>query len=106
MLAIPGTVALIAFIYLRPQEIAPALQSTPFLVLFVELAAIGWAVDVRLGFVRLGASPLLGWGVLHFVWAMITVAAMAPHALPREGLLSFVALFLFLAVSQGVQSFG
>src|SRR5262245_48735245 len=106
MLAIPGTLALIAFIYMRPQEIAPALQSIPFLYLFVALAAIGWAVDVRLRFLRLGPSPLVGLGVLHFVWAMITVAAMAPHALPHEGLLSFMALFLFLAVSQGIQTFG
>ena len=60
MYAIPGLLALLTFIYTRPQEIFPALRSVPFLYLFVLLTAMGWALDVRLGFTRLRSSGMLG----------------------------------------------
>jgi hypothetical protein len=59
MYAIPGLLALLTFIYTRPQEIFPALRNVPFLYLFVLLTAVGWMLDVRLGFTRLRSSGLL-----------------------------------------------
>ncbi len=104
MFAIPGLIALCAFIYLRPQEFVPALQGIPFLYLFVLLVALGFALDLKLGLTRLVPSPLLPWGVAAFAWSMLTMALMAPGALTSEGLLSFIALFLFATIAQSVQT--
>jgi hypothetical protein len=103
MYAIPGLLALLSFIYLRPQEIAPGLQSVPFLYLFLLLTVVGFAVDLRLGFSRLRQSSVLLWACLYFAWSVATLVLSAPVLVLREALLSFVAFFLFLAASQAVQ---
>jgi O-antigen ligase len=103
MYAIPGLLALLSFIYLRPQEIAPALQSVPFLYVFLLLTVVGFALDVRLGITRLQGSPVLLWAAIYFGWSMMTLVVSAPVLMLREVLLSFVSFFLFLAASQAVQ---
>lgn len=105
MFAIPGLVLLLSFIYVRPQEIVPALQSVPFLYLWVALTAFGAALDLRLGLIRPVRSPLVAFALLHFVWSLVTIVVMAPGTLRTELPLSFLSLFLFLALSQGVQTF-
>src|SRR5690349_21601905 len=107
MYAIPGLYALLAFIYVRPQEFIPALQSVPFLYLFVLLTAAGWVLDVRLGFTRLRSSGMLGWVLAYFAWALITFlvakARGAATVMPELVMLA-VSCFLFLALSQAIQT--
>lgn len=105
MLAIPALVTLLALVYVRPQEILPSLQGVPALHALVLLVVTGFALDVRLGFARLRASPLLGAAVLYFTWSTVSMLAVARHALAREGLLASVSFVLFLAISQAVQTF-
>src|SRR3954471_2698475 len=102
MYAIPGLLGLLSFIYLRPQEILPALQSVPFLYLFLLLTVVGFAVDVRLGVTRLQGSPVLLWTAIYFGWSIATLL-LAPVFVMREVLLAFVSFFLFLAASQALQ---
>ena len=107
MYAIPGLLALLTFIYIRPQEIVPALQHVPFLYLFVLLTALGWAVDLRLGFTRLRSSGMLWWATAYFVWSGITLAVAVAQGAPpmlKEAVMIAVSFFLFLAVSQAVQT--
>ena len=53
MFTLPGIVAEILFVYLKPQEVFPALRALPLLYIFFGLALFGFIVDVRLGLVRL-----------------------------------------------------
>jgi O-Antigen ligase len=104
MYAIPGLLGLLSFIYLRPQEIAPSLQSIPFLYLFLLLTVVGFAMDLRLGYSRLREkSPILLWTAIFFGWSVATQILAAPVFMAREALLSFVSFFLFLGASQGLQ---
>jgi len=107
MYAIPGLLALLTFIYVRPQEILPALQSVPFLYIFVLLAGLGWALDLRLGFTRLRSSGLLWWGVAYFVWSALTFAvakARGGVTIPKELMMIAVSGFLFMGFSQAIQT--
>lgn len=107
MYAIPGLLALLTFIYVRPQEIFPALQSVPFLYLFVLLAGLGWVLDVRLGFTRWKSSGLLWWGVGYFVWSAATLLIAKTQGAPlvmSEVVMMIVSCFLFLGLSQGIQT--
>jgi hypothetical protein len=107
MYAIPGLLALLTFIYVRPQEIFPALQSVPFLYLFVLLAALGWMLDVRLGYTRLRNSGLLWWGVAYFLWSAVTLGfalAGGGTLITRDVVMLIVSCFLFLGLSQGIQT--
>jgi O-antigen ligase len=105
MFAIPVILALAGFIYLRPQEILPVLQKIPFLYLFSALLPVAWALDVRAGFVRIRNTPLLVWTLLFFGWSILTVWVHAPLSAFKETIFAGVSLLLFLATSQGIQSF-
>jgi hypothetical protein len=106
MFAIPVILALAAFIYLRPPEIVPALQKIPFLYLFSLLLPVAWALDVRLGFVKLRSTPLLVPVTLFFAWSALATLIGAPMTVvTKEVFLSGVSFLLFLAASQGVQTF-
>jgi hypothetical protein len=104
MFAIPGLVALIFFVYVRPQEIFPGLRAVPFLYLFCGLTVVGWLIDVRLKVARLSLSTVGVWSILFSGWGVVTLLAMAPTVLVSEGLLTAIGLFLLLAVSQSVQT--
>jgi O-antigen ligase len=107
MYAIPGLLALLAFIYVRPQEFIPALQSVPFLYVFVLLTAVGWVLDLRLGFTRLRSSGMLGWALAYFAWSVITFGvakANGAATVPSELVMIGVSCFLFLVLSQAIQT--
>src|SRR3954467_181215 len=105
MYAIPGLVSLIAFIYLRPQEVLTSLQSVPFLYLFVLLTVLGWALDVRLGITKLTLNPILLWASIYFLWSGATLIFTATTAIMHETVVAFVPFFLFAVLAQGLQTF-
>src|SRR5688572_23681338 len=86
MFALPGILALICTIYLRPQEIWSELQRLPLLYVLFVLALFGLAVDLRLRINKLSATPQLPFTILLFVWSMITTAMSAPDALVPQAL--------------------
>jgi hypothetical protein len=105
MFAIPGIIALVVFIYARPQEFFERLQVVPLLYLFFGLALYGAVIDVRAGNVRLRATPQVPWVLAFLAYASGTALVRAPgdafgHI--RE-LAICAALFGFLAHS--VQTF-
>jgi hypothetical protein len=105
MFATPGILALLFFVYIRPQEIFPPLARVPFLYLLVLLALVGIALDFRLGYSRPRRNPLLPWIAAHLAWNVVSMAFQARHALQTEGITLTVCLVIFLALCQGVQSF-
>lgn len=105
MFALPGILALITFIYARPQEFFESLKSVPFLYIFFFLALFGLVLDVRLGYSRLRRTPHLAWVCLFYVWCMITAAIQAPALLPGFIAALAISIALYLAIAHGVQSF-
>ena len=61
MFAIPGILGLLLFIYVRPQEIVPALARVPFLYLFLALSLFGLMIDLRLRVTK----PQTNWLIIH-----------------------------------------
>lgn len=105
MFTLPSLIALIAVILVRPQEFIPALASIPLLHLLTLATALGLALDLRLGHVRVRSSPLFALALAHFAWSIVTLAAMARHAFARELVVSATAAILFFATAIGVQTF-
>lgn len=105
MLAIPGIISLLIFIYARPQEFFESLRAVPFLYIFLGLALFGGMLDFRLGNVRLRATPQLAWVALLFVWSVFTVVIREPSSalVPISGLA--ICMTLYLLIAHGVQSF-
>lgn len=105
MFAIPGIVALVIFIYARPQEFFERLRVVPLLYIFFGLALFGGWLDLRVGNARLRAVPQLPWVAALFAWASFTVLLRAPsEAIDRIIGLS-VCVTLFFLIAHGVQSF-
>lgn len=106
MFAIPGILGLLTFIYVRPQEIVDALAKIPFLYLFLALAALGYAVDLRLRITRPVATPQLPWVALFLLWQIVNLVVVTP---PELFMLQFintgVTFVLFFVLAQGIQTF-
>src|ERR1700690_1960730 len=102
MLAIPGIISLVVFIYARPQEFFERLRTVPFLYVFVGLALFGCLLDFRLGNIRLRGTPQLSWVALFFGWSAFTVLIHAPGGAfaPISGLA--ICLTLYLLIAHGV----
>src|SRR5688572_9363607 len=105
MFAIPGILALIAFIYGRLQEFVEPLRVVPLLYVFFALAAFGIALDLRLGNARLRATPQLLLVGLFFAWCVITMLFSAPRTMPAHALELSVCVALYLVIAHGVQTF-
>jgi hypothetical protein len=105
MFAIPGIIALVVFIYARPQEFFERLRAVPLLYLFCGLALFGIVLDLRLGHARLRNSPQLPWVLLFFVWSVLTVLIRAPGSAIEHALSLSICVVLFLLIAHGVQSF-
>ena len=105
MFALPGILALIFFIYVRPQEIFTDLQRLPLLYLFFGLSIFGLAVDLKTRVNKAEPVPQLLWVVLLFVWSVATVAAKAPDQLIHESLDFAVSITLFVVLAHSVNSF-
>jgi hypothetical protein len=105
MLAIPGIIALVVFIYARPQEFFEHLRVVPWLYAFFGLASFGTLLDLRVGNARLYSTPQLPWVLLFLVWASITVLIRAPSAAFDHILGLTICVALFLLIAHGVQSF-
>jgi len=105
MFALPGIVALIFTIYVRPQEIHPDLQRLPLLYMFFALAIFGLAVDLRLRVNKFSATPQLPFVVLLFVWSLIATALNAPDTVLRTGLEFAVPVTLYVVMAHSVHTF-
>lgn len=105
MFALPGIVALIFTIYVRPQEIHPDLQRLPLLYLFFAVAIFGLAVDLRLRVNKFSATPQLPWAVLLFLWSAVATALNAPDAVVRTALEFAVPVTLYVVMAHSVHTF-
>jgi hypothetical protein len=105
MFALPGIVALIFTIYVRPQEIHPDLQRLPLLYLFFAVAIFGLAVDLRLRVNKFSATPQLPYAVLLFLWSIVATAISAPDAVLRIAVEFAVPVTLYVVMAHSVHTF-
>ena len=105
MFAIPGILLLITFIYLRPQEIAPVLQTVPLLYIFFALALFGLAIDWRRRHLALRATPMLPYAIAFCAWCLISALIFAPRKVHVNALEIGVPIVLFLITAHAVQTF-
>jgi O-antigen ligase len=105
MLAIPGILVLVVFIYAHPQEVFERLRALHLLYVCLALAIFGGVLDVKQRALRLRSTPLLPWIVLFFAWSALTlIVRMASGALlPISGLA--ISVVLYFLIAHGVQTF-
>src|SRR5579864_1914589 len=105
MLAIPGILLIVIFIYARPQEFSARLQMIPLLYVFFGLALFGLALDIRLKHIEIRATPILPWIVLLFGWALLTLLVHRP-ARPGPPIVELsICIALYLLIAHGIQTF-
>jgi O-antigen ligase len=104
--AVPGILALIVFIYLRPQEVFEAVRALPFLHVFLGLTVIGFIVDLATRKIRARPTPQLTWALLFLFWAIITIVIKVPGPRAKEHVMLLIISFtLFAVIAHGIQSF-
>jgi len=105
MFALPATVALIIFIYARPQEFFESLQTAPLLYIIFGLAIFGGVLDLRLGNTKLRSTPQLPWIMAFVAWSAATVLICAPRTAIPHILQLAIAVAMYLVIAHGVQTF-
>ena len=105
LFALPGIIALIVFIIVRPQEFIPLLQRLPFLHLFTAFAVVGYVIDVRLRRLQPIAVNTLPWVVAILIWMVVTTAVNVPDQLVARVLDVAILFALYGTIAHGVQRF-
>ena len=101
MFVIPGIIALVAYVYLRPQEVFSALQGLTF-PMVLAFTAFGLLLDVKVGATKPRPSLLLVLCLAFFGWAVLTIAITSPDTL-TEHLNNFSPpIGAFLAAALGI----
>jgi O-antigen ligase/polysaccharide polymerase Wzy-like membrane protein len=104
MFVIPGIVAMLAYVYIHPQEVWEALRVVSF-PMVLAFAAFGHVLDVRVGATPLRPpSLLLSLGIAFYVWAALTIGINAPDTITETLNVFAAAVGLFLAIALGVST--
>jgi hypothetical protein len=105
MFALPGLIALLAYILGRPFDFVPALRSLPLLYVFFGLAVLGFVVDLAQHKIQWRPGIHLPWVVALLIWVCLTVLPRAPITLLTTGPKLLIALSLYFLIAHGVGSF-
>jgi hypothetical protein len=103
VLSLPGIIALIVFIYVRPQEFFAELRDLNFLYGFLLLAVAGMAIDAARKRAVLLRTPLLGFVVAFGAWCIVSLAIRKPVLVPLRGVYVLVSCMLYLVMATGIQ---
>ncbi len=106
MVAIPGIIALLTFIYLRPQEVSHTLRTLPFLHIFLGMTVVGFLIDVGMRKLQPKISPQLRWAVLFLFWCVITMVVKVPSSeIQYNTTLLLISFALFAVIAHAMQTF-
>jgi hypothetical protein len=105
MLALPGVMLLIVFIYGRPQEFDERFADLPFLYLWLGLAFIGLGIDLAMGHVTLKATPQLRWAIVVYLWCLFTLGLRNPGEFSGHFVSISVTFILFFLIGHSVDTF-
>lgn len=104
MFTLPGLILLVLVDTLKPQEFIPLLAGVPLLYLLTALTLVGFAVDLRLGHVRLTPAPQLALASLLLGWCLLTMVPRGGAVIGAQALALVVPFSLFLLIAHGAQS--
>src|SRR5882724_8071625 len=104
MFVIPAIAALLTFVYLRPHEVVELLRPLT-LAGVVGIVGYTYVLDLRLGRVRPRGSPMLYLLLALLVLCVFTIVVRAPDRLTDQFRVVGPSMLVFLAVSEGIQSF-
>jgi hypothetical protein len=104
MFVIPAIAALLTFVYLRPHEVVELLRPLT-LGGVVGIVGYTYVLDLRLGKVRPRGSPILYLLLALLVLCVFTIVVRAPDRLTDQLIVLGPSMVVFLAVSEGIQSF-
>jgi hypothetical protein len=102
--ALPATLVMVAYNYLRPQEYFTSLAEVPVLYFLLGLAALGFVLDLWLRRLRPEPAPQLFWVLLLIAWIVVTLLR-SPGRIPHSLFYLSVVLALFVFIGHGIQSF-
>jgi hypothetical protein len=106
MFCLPGILATIFFIYLRPQEVFTDLARIPLLYILLGLSLFGLALDLKLRLSRPAAAPQLTLVLLYILWCGVTLVVNVTPDVAFSGIIdTMIPLVLYLIVAHGVQTF-
>src|SRR5262245_30823880 len=106
MFALPGILATIFVIYLRPQEVFTDLARIPLLYVLLGLSIFGLALDLKLRLSRPTAAPQLTLVLCYVIWQAVTLLAnVTPDVAFGNIVDTMIPLTLFLLIAHGVQTF-
>jgi len=105
MFALPGILALIAFIYLRPHEVFSFLGRVPCIPILFAVTLLGLVLDLRLRLSHLRAAPHALLAVAFYLWALVATTLGASASVSQVAAALIVSPALYFLVAHGVQSF-
>lgn len=105
MFSIPGTLVLIVFLVLHPQEYFHSLEKYPILNASLAVALFGFLLDLRLGLVKLKSVPQLWWVVAFDLWCLVTIAIRTTSQVKTSAMALLVPTAIFLLIAHAIQSF-
>lgn len=106
MFALFGTLFLVVFIYVKPQEFIPFLARYPMLYIFLGLALLGLAMDIRLRQVKVERGPHLPYVIAFYMWCGFTgLVKTGGTGMVGSVVQLTIAVILYLILSNGIQTF-
>lgn len=103
MFVIPGIVALLAYVCIRPQEVWEAARVVTF-PMVLAFAAFGMVLDMSVGATKPRPSLLLVLGTAFFMWAIVTIVIRAPDTLGDNLIILAAPAGVFLTTSMGIST--
>ena len=104
MFSLPGIIALVCLIFIRPQEVYPILIEVPIFYIVFAFAVLGLVLDLRLRLIRPRSTPQLVWALLFFAWCTISALARSNEVLTSLRELAILFVWYYL-ISHGLQTF-
>ena len=105
MFALPGILALIAFIYLRPHEVFSFLGRVPCIPILFAVTLLGLVLDLRLRLSRPRLAPHALLAVALYLWALVATTLGASASVSQVAAALIVSPALYFLVAHGAQSF-
>jgi hypothetical protein len=105
MFALPGILALIVFLYLRPHEVFPFLHAVPCIPILCAVGLLGLLLDWRLHLARPWPAPHAVLAIGLYLWALIATALGASASVGHVAGVFIVSPALYFLVAHSAQSF-
>ena len=103
MYTLYGMLGLIVWTYIRPQEFTPAIQSIPWINLWLVMMLGGFAYDMSQNKIRKEKSPLLNWVIVFYFWCFITMGLKVPGEIAGRATYLTTGLGLSLIIQHSIQ---